>query len=93
MEKSKQPDTESKTMIISIRMLKKCSDNFNSIKKDIETAKKKKSKIKNIVIQMEYTRLISEGCQHERALGLSSLNVNKLPNYNSTKKSLVNTEA
>lgn len=70
MEKSKQPDTESKTMITSIRMLKKCSDNFNNIKKDIETSKKNKSKIKSTVTQIENTGLISEGCQHERDLGL-----------------------
>ena len=47
MEASKLPDIEFKTKVM--RMLKELSENFNSMKKDIETIKKKKnqSAIKN----------------------------------------------
>ena len=45
METSKLPDTEFKTMVIRMLMglsenLKELCENFNSVKKDIETLKK-----------------------------------------------------
>ena len=45
MEASKPPDTEFKTMVM--RILKELSENFNSIKKDIETIKKNQPEIRN----------------------------------------------
>ena len=42
MEARKLPDTEFKTMVI--RMLKELSENFNSMKKDTETLKKRTSR-------------------------------------------------
>ena len=42
MEARKLPDTEFKTMVI--RMLKELSENFNSMKKDTETIKKRTSR-------------------------------------------------
>ena len=41
MEASKLPDTEFKTM--NIRTLRQLSENFNNVKKDIETMKKNQS--------------------------------------------------
>ena len=46
MEASTLLDIEFKIMVI--RMLKKLSENYNSIKKDIETIKKNQSEVKNI---------------------------------------------
>ena len=53
MEASKLPDTQFKTMVI--RMLKKLSENFDSIKKDMETIKKNQSEMKNILTEMKNT--------------------------------------
>ena len=45
MEASKLLDIEFKTKVM--RMLKELSENFNSMKKDIETIKKKKEPVRN----------------------------------------------
>ena len=46
MEASKLPNTEPKTLII--RMFKELSENFDSMKKDIETIKKNQLDIKKL---------------------------------------------
>ena len=51
MEASKLPGTEFKTMVI--RMLKELSENFNSMKKDIETIKKNQSEMKDTLTNMK----------------------------------------
>ena len=47
MEASKRPDTEFKTVVIRIRMLKELSEIFNSMRKDMEAVKKNQSEMKN----------------------------------------------
>ena len=49
MEANNLPDTEFKTMVI--RMLKKLSEDFNSIKMDIETINKNESEMLNTIMK------------------------------------------
>ena len=51
MEASKIPDTEFKTRVIKV--LKELSENFNSIKKDMEIIKKNQSEIKDTLTDMK----------------------------------------
>ena len=51
MEASKIPDTEFKTIVIKV--LKELSENFNSIKKDMEIIKKNQSEIKDTLTDMK----------------------------------------
>ena len=53
MVASKLEDTEFKTMVTM--MLKELSENFNSIKKDIETIKKKQPEMQNTISEMKPT--------------------------------------
>ena len=51
MEASKIPDTEFKTIVIKV--LKELSENFNSMKKDMEIIKKNQSEIKDTLTDMK----------------------------------------
>ena len=51
MEASKIPDTEFKTIVIKV--LKELSENFNSIKKEMEIIKKNQSEIKDTLTDMK----------------------------------------
>ena len=51
MEASKIQDIEFKTMVL--RMLKECSEKFNSMKKDTETLKMDQSEVKDTLTKMK----------------------------------------
>ena len=51
METSKLPDTEFKAMVK--RILMELSENFKSMKNDIESIKKKQSEMKDIATEMK----------------------------------------